>query len=472
MILKKILLGISVFFLNCGSDNNPVDAIYDVSVYRVYVESVKKSVPAIRELNFTVPVKAGFMERSDLAKEFVTFPRRYANMTVMMKQLGFLPDSVQSIEPYVAENQSGFHAAYYITGTDSLVVIDPQEYPVSQFKEIVAHELTHALQDQNFNISQDDLFPNRHYSSFCTDFYLARRCVAEGDAMTSEFRYVISENSLSASPLDLFSTWRDEFFKTFGTREIPVYLNLVSMFPYEVGSYFVSKIWSTKGWEGVNQLYYSNRPLSTAEIITGEKFEPHRFDYSSLIKNWYDSCQSVQIADDDNYGPVMLLALLKDYTDATHAEAALGWQGDRVLYLLADNAQWGKFVWSFQFKDASSAKYCMQGIDAVLSARTLGNVAPQRLQVVADSLITYTTGAVATTLLRDGEALFWIENVSDPTNVASGIQNASLAKRSGASYLQIESDPEIVEMKKRMIKRKELGERLQFSQCCQSGGDI
>lgn len=453
--MKKILLGISVFLLNCGSDNNPGDAIYDVGVYRDYVENVKKSLPAIRELNFTVPVKTAFMERSDLAKEFVTFSRRYANMTVMMKQLGFLPDSVKSIEPYVADNQSSFPAAYYITGTDSLVVIDPQEYPVTQFKEIVAHELTHALQDQNFNISQDDLFPNRHYSSFCTDFYLARRCVAEGDAMTSEVRYVIRENSMSASPLDLFASWRDEFFETFGTREIPVYLNLVSMFPYEVGAYFVSTIWSTKGWEGVNQLYYSNRPLSTAEIITGEKFEPHRFDYSSLIKNWYDSCQSVQIADDDNYGPVMLLALLKDYTDATHAKAALGWQGDRVLYLLADNAQWGKFVWSFQFKDASSAKYCMQGIDALLSARTLGNVAPQRLQVVADSLITFTTGAVATTLLRDGEALFWIENLKQPDMIVSEIKRSSLAKRRPDACLSMEPDPEVIAIKMQMIDRKD-----------------
>lgn len=446
---------LSAFLLNCGSDDNPGGADQDFDVYRAYVESVKKSLPAIRELNFTVPVKTAFMERSDLAKEFVSFSRRYANMTIMMKQLGFLPDSLKSIEPYVAGNKSSFPVAYYITGTDSLVVIDPQEYPVSQFKEIVAHELTHALQDQNFNISQDDLFPNRHYSSFCTDFYLARRCVAEGDAMTSEFRYVIRENSLSASPLDLFSTWRDEFFKTFGTREIPVYLNLVSMFPYEVGAYFVSKIWSTKGWDGVNQLYYRNRPLSTAEIITGEKFEPHRFDYSSLIKNWYDSCQSVQIADDDNYGPVMLLALLKDYTDATHAEAALGWQGDRVLYLLADNAQWGKFVWSFQFKDASSAKYCMQGIDAVLSARTLGNVAPQRLQLVADSLITFTTGTVATTLLRDGEALFWIENLKEPDMIVSEIKRSSLAKRRPDAYLRMEPDPEVIAIKMQMIDRKD-----------------
>jgi hypothetical protein len=259
---------------------------------------------------------------------------------------------------------------------------------------------------------------------------------------------------MNGSPLDFFKDWRDEFFETFGTREVPVYLNLVSMFPYEVGAYFVSKIWSTKGWQGVNQLYYRDRPLSTAEIITGEKFEPYRFDYSALIKAWYDSCQSVQIADDDNYGPVMLLALLKDYTDAAHAKVALGWRGDRVLYLLADNAHWGKFVWSFQFKDVSSATYCMQGIDRVLSGRTLAGVASQRSQVVADSLITFTTGTIATTLLRDGDALFWIENLNEPDLIVSEIKNASLAKRKSDDYLRMESDPGVVSIKKQIIDRK------------------
>jgi hypothetical protein len=454
IMLKRILLGISAILMSCDSDNNPVDLPPNFDVYRDYVESVRQTIPAVRELDFTVPVKTSFMTRDKLKDEFVMYHRHYTSMTAMMKQLGFLPDSVRSIEPYILENYSGFPAAYYITGTDSLVVIDPQEYSSSDLLGFVAHEFTHALQDQNFNLSQDDLFSDASYSHFCTDFYIARRSVAEGDAMVAEVRYLIHEGLWSGSVVDLFKEWKNDYFGSLKTQEIPVYLNLVSNFPYTAGAHYVVTIWNAKSWNGVNQLYYANRPQSTAEIITGEKVEPYQFDYNSLIQNWYNNSSSVQIADDDNYGPVMLLALLKDYTDAEHAETALGWRGDRLLYVLADNAQWGKFVWSLRFNDISSAKYCMQGIDAVLTGRTLGGIYSQRSQVVADSLITYTTGSVKTTLLRKEETVFWVENVIDPDAVVSGIVSTPLAKRSAGSIIRINSDPEIVTLKKLIIDRE------------------
>jgi hypothetical protein len=446
-----LLTGIYSLLWQCDTNNGPVDLSDDMDIYKGYIESVRKDITGIRDLEFKIPVKTTFMTRDKLKDEFVTLHRHYASMTIMMKQLGFLPDTMKSIEPYILEHYSGFPAAYYITGTDSLVVIDPQDYSVGLLQSIIAHEFTHALQDQNFNLSRDVVFPNEPYSQFCTDYYLARTCVVEGDATVSELKFLISKGYLEPSLMSYLADSKNKYYEKFNTQDLPEYLNIMSMFPYDIGAYFVGQQWTKEGWSGVNKLYYANRPLSTVEIITGEKIEPCNFDYSQLIENWYDSCFSVQIAEDDNYGPVMLLALFKEYTDVSHAQNAFGWRGDRLLYLLSDSEKWGKFLWSFRFKDNESAEYSFRGFDAVLSERRIDGVAPQRFVITTDSMITYTTGPIKSRLIRNGTSVFWLENSSESDIAISGILNASLAKRGMKLYRKIEVDPVIIEIKRQII---------------------
>jgi hypothetical protein len=453
--MKKILFFIaSTLLLRCTSEDNPTQSSFvDLETYKRYVESARSVVTGIRKLDFKVPVKVAFLTRDKLSEEFVSNHRYYKNMTIMMKQLGFLPDTLKNLEPYIQEHYSGFAAAYYITGTDSLVVIDPYEYSPEYFKSIVVHEFTHALQDQNFNLSQDVLYPDEPYSHFCTDFYIARRCVAEGDATVAQLVYLDSLKLLRSSIATVLAESKTVYFDSIRSQQLPAYLNLVSYFPYDVGSDFVSSIWSKAWWGGVNSLYYANRPLSTAEIITKEQIEPVSFDYSALIADWYENVSSVQFAEDDNYGPVMLLALLNKFTDTSHASTAFGWRGDRLLYILSDNSQWGKFLWSLKFNSAESAKYCFQGLDFVVTGRKLDGVTPQRNQIAADSLITYTTGSMTSTLLRSGTTLFWMENVETANQVVSKVIAASLAKRKESELRRIEEDPEFVNVKKRIIDR-------------------
>ncbi len=449
---KNILIIISALLLGCSSEDNPEETSFvNLNEYRQYVESARSAVTGIRKLNFSVPVKTAFLSRNKLSEEFVSNHRYYKNMTVMMKQLGFLPDTLKDLEPYIEKHYSGFAAAYYVTGTDSLVVIDPYDRTPEEFKGIVVHELTHALQDQNFNLSKDVLYPDEPYSHFCTDFYIARRSVAEGDATVAQLLYWDSFHLLNASVTELISKSKNKFVTTFDSTELPVYLNLLSYFPYNVGSDFVWTIWSKTDWAGVNSLYYANRPLCTAEILTKEHIEPVSFDYSVLIKDWYENVTSVQLAEDDNYGPVMLLALLNKFTDASHANAAFGWRGDRLLYILSDNSQWGKFLWSLKFDNIESAKYCFQGIDYVMSTRNLNGVAPQRTPVASDSLITFTTGSNNSVLLRNGETVFWMENVDRANELVAGVITASLAKRKANELRRIDDDPGFVKVKKRII---------------------
>lgn len=453
--MKKILFFIaSALLLRCISEDNPTQTSFaNLETYKRYVESARSAVTDIRKLDFKVPVKVAFLTRDKLSEEFVANHRYYKNMTVMMKQLGFLPDTLKNLEPYIQEQYSGFPAAYYITGTDSLVVIDPYEYTPEYFKSIVIHEFTHAITDQNFNLSQNALYPDKPYSHFCTDFYIARRCVAEGDATVAQLVYLDSLKLLRSSIAAVLAESKTDYFGTFSTKELPAYLNLVSYFPYDVGADFVGSIWKKTWWGGVNSLYYANRPLSTAEIITNEHIEPVSFDYSPLIADWYENVSSVQFAEDDNYGPVMLLALLSKFTDASHAGTAFGWRGDRLLYILSDNSQWGKFIWSLKFNSVESARYGFQGFDFVVTGRKLDGLAAQRSQIAVDSLITYTTGSVTSTLLRSGTTLFWMENVDTANQVVSKVITASLVKRKESELKRIDDDPAFVNVKKRVIDR-------------------
>jgi hypothetical protein len=277
--------------------------------------------------------------------------------------------------------------------------------------------------------------------------------VVEGDATVSELKFLINKGYLEPSLMSYLSDSKNKYYANFNTQDLPEYLNIMSIFPYEVGAYFVGQQFTIDGWSGVNKLYYANRPLSTAEIITGEKIEPITFDYSQLIRNWYDSCFSVQIAEDDNYGPVMLLALFKGYTDVSHAQTAFGWRGDRLLYLLPNNEKWGKFLWSFRFKDRECTDYCFRGFDTVLSGRRLDSTVPQRFVIAPDSMITYVTGPVKSTLIRKGTSVFWLENSSESEVAVSNVLNTSLTKKKAGNDTYINVEPELIKMKKKIIDR-------------------
>src|SRR6202521_2485969 len=84
-----------------------------------------------------------------LAKE--EFTQRFAHEELSMKKLGFLPRDFNLKEFLVKSTGHGI-AAYYDPETKTISMLN--WVPPDRQEPILAHELTHALQDQNYDLAK------------------------------------------------------------------------------------------------------------------------------------------------------------------------------------------------------------------------------------------------------------------------------------------------------------------------------
>jgi hypothetical protein len=202
---------------------------------------------------------------------------------------------------------------------------------------IMAHELTHALQDQNF-----DLTPFLHVSEHNDDYDLARAAVIEGQATIAMIQCMIQELGLDPGALpDLGSIFQqigslqlgDPRMKTYNSA--PDFIKATLLFPYGSGASFIQKLqksgWT---WKELGRLY-ADLPLTTEQILHPDKYHPSR-DFPVLITfppdeqfmapGWSRIEENIL----GEYGTYLFLKA-NGTVEATAAGASAGWDGDRYI---------------------------------------------------------------------------------------------------------------------------------------------
>ncbi len=216
---------------------------------------------------------------------------------------------------------------------------------------LLAHELTHALQDQNFAL-QDKLDQLKDNS----DAELALKSVAEGDATIAGFAYVAGRmdnsiaDTLSSSMKNLPETFAAE------SKDTPEGLGYPLIFQYSEGVRFVREAYKRGGWKAVDALY-SKPPQSTQQIIDPSLYFDHPLapvevevaGYQTILKDWTN-------ADADTFGELSLQIILRlGYgKDAPEVAVAHKWAGDRMA-ILAHGADIA-VLWIVVFRDDDPAR--------------------------------------------------------------------------------------------------------------------
>jgi len=202
---------------------------------------------------------------------------------------------------------------------------------------MLAHELTHMLQDQNFDIKRilDDKKRN-------DDEKLSHSSLIEGDAtLLMQLFYM---DSLSFSILwDAVSALLVEQ-KEF--HEAPMALQENIMFPYLKGLLFVTFIYQKSGWKGVNDCY-RRLPVSTEEVLHPSKYilnndKPAKIEWPELksFKNGHD------MLEENVLGEFNTSVLLRHFLGMNiSAKTWEGWGADR--YQIYENKSNGKLslIW-------------------------------------------------------------------------------------------------------------------------------
>src|SRR5271157_3416767 len=133
------------------------------------------------------------------------FAKRFAQEELSMKKLGFLPRDF-NLKEFLVKSTGQQIAAYYDPETKTISMLN--WVPPDRQEPILAHELTHALQDQNYDLTKwmkagakaaDGATPG---SDTDDDGAVARKAVVEGQAMVVYVDYMLKPlgHSLEDTP--------------------------------------------------------------------------------------------------------------------------------------------------------------------------------------------------------------------------------------------------------------------------------
>ncbi|WP_225333115.1 Hvo_1808 family surface protein [Halomicrobium urmianum] len=211
----------------------------------------------VRGLEFreSVPVEVITREeyRNESSRDRTESFRRFDNAKFeAMFLVGEGEDSVATQERTLSESVLG----YYDPAEGAIVIVSDSETPRLDGEGTLAHELVHALQDQHYNLSDDDVATR--------DAYQGRNGLIEGDASFTQRRYTErcgeSWECLPAAS-DAGGGGGDSHFG----------INFLMYFPYGDGGQFVAALHDEGGWERVNDAY-DEHPDGSTEVIYPDRY--------------------------------------------------------------------------------------------------------------------------------------------------------------------------------------------------------
>jgi hypothetical protein len=172
-------------------------------------------------------------------------------------------------------------AAYYDPKTQSVNLLDWVQ-PDTQ-KPILAHELTHALQDQKVGLEKWELagakddapLPDQQEYSV-EEAQAARQCVTEGQAMAVLFDYTLAplgKDILTAPEVvqAMRATMADSKDSPVFSAA-PMFLKESLLMPYTFGLDFVQNVLANKGKEAAYAGMLQNPPIDTRQVMQPETY--------------------------------------------------------------------------------------------------------------------------------------------------------------------------------------------------------
>jgi hypothetical protein len=317
----------------------------------------------LRKLAILRPVRSGAQTRAEIEQMLVRNLNESASAEEMrasetaLKKLGLAPADFQ-LRPFIIKLLAEQVAGYYEPKTQEFYLADWID--IDGQKPVMAHELTHALQDQHFDLRRFEKWP-KHDS----DAELSAHALVEGDASFLMMQYIVRNPARQLA-----------FMKSMGaagagaTEQIekaPRVLRETLLFPYFQGMAWVAGVYKQGGWDAVSAAY-KNLPKSTEQILHNDKYvaneEPQKValrDISaSLGRGW-------KMADNDvegEWGYYLVLDQILQSPDVSK-KAAAGWGGDRYALftgpkasdvLVAQKAVWDTEADAREFFDAYVAR--------------------------------------------------------------------------------------------------------------------
>ena len=303
----------------------------------VYAE-IRDQVEAIRGLEPTAEVEPVTIDpeqlRANLEAEFdaAYTPANVAIAQDLLIGLGLIPAG-SSLRELTLDMQAGQVAGYYSPEKAQLFVVSRSGRIGASERVTYAHEFTHQLQGQHFDLAALTGNPATK-----TDPSYAALALIEGDAVQVQTTWTI-QNLKPEELGELLGSALDPAALEALARA-PRYLRDTTLFTYNAGFGFVNAL-SNAGGEAAIDAAYGDPPASTEQVLHPERYltrdVPTEVTIPAVLAarlgaGWSEAAQ-------DTLGELVLQIWLEEggVAQAVARQAVDGWEGDRLALLRGPN---------------------------------------------------------------------------------------------------------------------------------------
>ncbi len=265
------------------------------------------------------------------------FTERFAVQELSMKKLGFLPRDF-NLKEFLVKSTGQEIAAYYDDETKTISMLN--WVPPDRQEPILAHELTHALQDQNYDLAKWMKAAKKPAGSANggdannDDGMIARKAVVEGQAMVVYVDYLLKPvgRSVEDTPGLIYQMEEPAVKAVIDSQlmhDAPMIMREMGTFAYNEGLIFEGELLHKGGKKMAFPGAFARPPRNSHEVlqpetyIQGEKLAPVRIpDMHEALSGQYD------VYDSGGIGELDVRALLKTFGERRIADdVSSAWQG-------------------------------------------------------------------------------------------------------------------------------------------------
>jgi hypothetical protein len=295
-------------------------------------DEVLQQMSEITGLKLLTPLKKSLRSREqirayvvDEMKEDKNPAERYAGQR-SAEAFGLLPKGFD-LDAFTVDLLTEQIAGLYDPKTHEFYVAD--WIPAADQNMVMAHELTHALQDQHFHIDdwEKAARPN-------DDSELARESVLEGSAMAAMVDYLLAGTGRSLQDLPDIdpSMLIGDMESTPMLKKAPPFLKDALIFPYLDGLNFSAAIVRPDGWGALSGVF-AKPPVSTQQILHPALYRsgkvPPKVELPTMEKELGPEWTKLE---DNIMGEFGWKEVLKLFLgDEKAAAVSPGWNADRYI---------------------------------------------------------------------------------------------------------------------------------------------
>ena len=219
--------------------------------------------------------------------------KRLQKDEIVLKKFGLL-DRDFDLKPFLLALLKEQIEAFYDAKTKTVNLLD--WVSIDDQKPVMAHELTHALQDQHVDMEKwDDQTPDDVSTNASADLDhvardemdTARDAVAEGQATAVMMDYILKPMGMSLvknpEVIDKVRQQMSDNSDTPVMARAPLMLSESLLFPYRDGLSFEQDVWMDQGQAAAFAGALDRPPTSSWEILNPRDYEQHRIPSVPLL---------------------------------------------------------------------------------------------------------------------------------------------------------------------------------------------